>query len=63
MIEIFKRNLVLMNIGFIGGALFSLFDTATNNMDVAPVESDIGFIIEELINNFDFVKTLLYGII
>lgn len=59
----FKRNLVLIYIGFICGVLFSMFDTVTNNVDVAPVEADIDFIIDQIIDNFDFVKTLIYGII
>ena len=58
-----KRELLILAVGFFAGVLFALFDTATNNVDVAPVDSGFDFLFSELIKNFDILKVIIYGII
>lgn len=58
-----RRELIILTVGFFAGVSFALFDTATNNVDVAPVDSGFDFLFSELIKNFDILKVIIYGII
>lgn len=58
-----KKHLIITVIGFCAGSFLALFDTATNNIDVAPIDSDFTYLLQELKNNFNFLKTFVYGVL
>lgn len=58
-----KKHLIISVIGFCAGSFIALFDTATNNIDVAPIDSDITYLLQELKNNFNILKTTVYGVL
>ena len=57
------KNYLFLIAAFFAGAFFAVFDTATNNIDVAPVDADLDFLITNLCKNIDYLKIVLYGII
>lgn len=57
------KNFLFLIAAYLAGAFFAVFDTATNNIDVAPVDAGLDFLITNLCENIDFLKIVLYGII
>lgn len=56
-----RKHLLYLLLAFVAGVLFALFDTATNNADVAPIDADFNYLLNDLYRNFNFIKTLMYG--
>ncbi len=58
-----RKDLKYLILAFVAGVLSALFDTATNNADVAPIDADLDYLLKDLCRNFNFIKVLIYGFI
>ena len=58
-----RKHLKYLILAFVAGVLFALFDTATNNADVAPIDADFNYLLNDLYRNFNFIKVFMYGFI
>ena len=58
-----RKDLKYLILAFVAGVLFALFDTATNNADVAPIDADLDYLLKDLCRNFNFIKIFMYGFI
>lgn len=50
-----RKHLLYLILAFVAGVLFALFDTATNNADVAPIDADLDYLVKDLYINFNFI--------